>query len=132
MNWTYSCPHCRAVLNPDESIMLLAQRDERCFLVGFHPQPGNYEVYLPPDVEMPPGSRWSFACPVCRQALTSELSDELCALDMTSGGDPHRVYFSRVTGEQATFVVTAEGLLTDHGIHTDRHLERLVHLMYMG
>ena len=132
MNWTYTCPHCRAVLNPDESIMLLAERGELCCLVGFHPQPGNYEVYLPPAVEMPAGTRWSFSCPVCRQALTAELSDELCALDMTSGGDPHRVYFSRVAGEQATFVVTAEGLLTDHGIHTDRHLEHLVHLMYMG
>jgi hypothetical protein len=132
MNWTYSCPHCRSVLNPDESIILLAVRNELCCLVGFHPQPGNYEVYLPPEVEMPAGTRWGFACPVCRRALTSQLSDDLCALDMTSGGDPHRVYFSRVAGEQATFVVTAEGLLTDHGIHTDRHLEHLVHLMYMG
>jgi hypothetical protein len=132
MNWTYSCPHCRSVLNPDQAIILLAVRNERYCLVGFHPQPGNYEVYLPPEVEMPAGSRWGFSCPVCRRGLTSELSDDLCALDMTSGGDPHRVYFSRIAGEQATFVVSAEGLLTDHGIHTDRHLEHLVHLMYMG
>jgi len=34
-------------------------------------------------------------------------------------------------GEEATFVVTAEGLLKDYGIHTDRHLEHMVHTKYM-
>jgi hypothetical protein len=131
MNWTYSCPHCHAILNPDQSIILLAEHGGLCCLVGLHPQPGNYEVYLPPDVEMPAATRWSFSCPLCRQPLTTELSEDLCALDMTSGGDPHRVYFSRVAGEQATFVVSAEGMLTDHGIHTDRYLEHLIHLKYL-
>jgi len=28
-------------------------------------------------------------------------------------------------------VVSAEGLLTDHGIHTDRYLEHLIHLKYL-
>jgi hypothetical protein len=131
MDWIYSCPHCHAILNPDRSIVLLAEHGESRCLVGLHPQPGNYEVYLPAEVEMPAGSRWGFACPLCRQPLTTELSEDLCALDMQSGGDPHRVYFSRIAGEQATFVVSAEGLLTDHGIHTDRYLEHLIHLKYL-
>jgi len=131
MDWIYSCPHCHAVLNPDQSIILLAEHDERPCLVGLHPQPGNYEVYLPPEVEMPAGTRWAFSCPLCRQPLTTGLSEDLCALDMTSGGDPHRVYFSRIAGEEATFVVSAEGLLTDHGVHTGRYLENLIHLKYL-
>jgi len=130
MDWTYSCPHCHAVLNPDQSIILLAEHDELRCLVGLHPQPGNYEVYLPPEVEMPAGTRWAFSCPLCRQPLTTEISADLCAIDMTIGGDPHRVYFSRIAGEEATFVVSAEGLLTDHGVHTDRYLENLIHLKY--
>ncbi len=33
--------------------------------------------------------------------------------------------------EEATFVVSAEGMLTDHGVHTDKYLEHLVHRKYM-
>lgn len=131
MKWTYSCPHCRATLNPDETIILLARCDDRQLLIGFHPQPGNYEVYLPPGEEIASGTRWEFSCPLCREALVTDLSDDLCALDLQTGGDSHRIYFSRVAGEHATFMVTAEGLLKDYGIHTDRYLEHLVHLKYM-
>ena len=72
-----------------------------------------------------------YRCPACGHDLTSELSDDLCALDMWSGADRHRVYFSRIAGEEATFVVGAEGLLDDHGIHTDRYVEHLIHRKYM-
>lgn len=131
MHWTYSCPHCAATLNPDRNIVLRAEREDRRILVGFHPQPGNYEVELPPGEAMEPGTCWTFSCPVCDHDLVSELSEELCALDMSLHDERHRVYFSRIAGEKATFVVSAEGLLTDHGVHTDRHLEHLVHLKYM-
>jgi hypothetical protein len=111
-------------------VVLQVQCGDRRFLAGLHPQPGNYEVELPPGEEMPPGSRWEFFCPVCEKSLVSELSEDLCALDVTAPGDTHRVYFSRIAGEEATFVVSAEGLLKDYGIHTDRYLERLVHEKY--
>lgn len=131
MDWTYSCPHCQAVLNPDGPIILLAEHGERQLLAGFHPQPGNYEVYLPGDMTVAPGTRWAFFCPVCRQPLTTEVSEDLCALDVDTCGKTHRIFFSRVAGEQATFVITAEGLLEDYGVHTDQYLEHLVHLKYM-
>ena len=131
MNWVYTCPHCQANLNPEASIMVRAEHGGRRILIGLHPQPGNYDVDLPPGESMEPGSRWDLSCPVCDHSLTSDLNDDLCALDMSCGDERHRVHFSRVVGEQATFVVSAEGLLTDHGIHTDRYLEHLVHLKYM-
>lgn len=132
MHWTYSCPHCQAMLNPDESIVLLAESGGDRFLAGFHPQPGNYEVYLPPGTEMAPGSRWELSCPVCGRSLASDLNDDLCCLDVRTGDDSHRIYFSRIAGERATFWVTAEGMLRDYGIHTDRYLEHLIHLKYMS
>ena len=46
-------------------------------------------------------------------------------------GETHRVYFSRIAGEEATFVVSAEGMLKDYGIHTDRYLEQMVQSKYM-
>jgi hypothetical protein len=68
---------------------------------------------------------------VCEKSLLSELSEDLCALDVTSPGETHRIYFSRIAGEEATFVVSAEGMLKDYGIHTDRYLEHLIHEKYM-
>lgn len=131
MNWSYSCPHCRAILNPDETIVLLADDGSRHFLAGLHPQPGNYEMFLPAGLEAVKGSRWDFQCPVCRASLISDLADDLCAIDVQSGGNAHRVYFSRIAGEKATFVVSAEGLLKDYGLHTDRYLEHMVHAKYL-
>jgi hypothetical protein len=131
MRWKYSCPHCEAPLNPEERVVLKAQCGDREFLAGLHPQPGNYEVELPPGEEMAPGTRWELFCPVCEKSLVSELSEDLCALVVTSPGEPHRVYFSRIAGEEATFVVSAEGLLKDYGLHTDRYLEHLIHAKYM-
>ena len=131
MHWTYSCPHCGATLNPHETIVLRAEGAGRRFLVGFHPQPGNYDVDLPEGETIDPGTVWDFICPVCDRSLISDLSDQLCALDMRQHDESHRVYFSRVAGEKATFVVSAEGMLEDHGVHTDRYLEHLVHKKYM-
>lgn len=132
MKWSYACPHCNVMLNPAETIVLLAEHDGERLLVGFHPQPGNYRMYLPPGWDAPAGERWDLFCPSCHESLTSELSDDLCAIDTRFGSDTHRVYFSRVVCEQATFVVSAEGLLQDHGIHTDRYLEQMIHKKYMG
>ena len=131
MLWTYLCPRCGATLNPQRSIVLRAEGEGRRFLVAFHPQPGNYEVDVPDGEDMPAGTLWDFSCPVCDQSLISELSDQLCVLEMRQHDERHRVYFSRVAGEEATFVVSAEGMLEDHGIHTDRYLEHLVHKKYM-
>ncbi|MCU0233339.1 MAG: hypothetical protein MUE90_04830 [Thermoanaerobaculales bacterium] len=131
MHWIYSCPHCQARLNPGERIVLRASAEGRSFAVGLHPQPGNYSVELPPGEVMAQGSRWELSCPVCERSLASELSADLCALDLVTAGESHRVYFSCVAGEEATFVVSAEGLVKDFGIHTDRYLEHLVHSKYM-
>ena len=131
MDCRYSCPHCDAVLNPEERVVLRAEHDGRSFLVGLHPQLGNYEVELPSGETMEPGTRWDFVCPVCEKSLVSELSEDLCTLVVRTTGEVHRVYFSRVAGEEATFVVSAEGLLKDYGVHTDLYLEQLVHAKYM-
>lgn len=131
MHWTYSCPHCESLLNPEQRVVLCAERGGHRFLAGFHPQPGNYEVELPPGEEMPQGTLWEFFCPVCDKSLVSDLSEDLCALDVHSAGEAHRVYFSRRAGEEATFTVSAEGLLKDYGIHTDRYVEHMVHKKYL-
>ena len=120
MRWTYSCPLCQAMLNPDETVVLIGECGPHRLLVGFHPEPGNYRAFLPPGFELQEGSYWEFQCPVCHRTLMTDEAPELCAIDMERDGKKHRLYFSRVAGEHATFVITAEGI-EKHGEHAEQH-----------
>ena len=120
MRWSYSCPHCSGILNRDNSIMLIGTHGGERIIMGFHPTPGNYRISLPPGCEVKPGSTWDFACPLCQQSLVSDISEQLCCLDMVTRDIRHRVYFSRTAGEHATFVISAEGI-DSHGEHAERH-----------
>ena len=129
MRWTYLCPHCGTMLNPDETVILVGKHGDTRILLGFHPEPGTYRAYLPPGVEVIEGSAWTFSCPLCHASLATDVAPELCALDMLTSGRRLRVYFSRKAGEQATFVVSAEGLVERHGHDAERHsLELLEHV----
>jgi len=114
MSRDYHCPMCQAALNPDRSVILLATHDDTRALIGFHPQPGQYEIFLPPGVQADAGSRWNFACPVCQADLTAEENKDLCQLELWADGERSRLLFSRVAGEQATFVMR-DGELEEHG-----------------
>jgi len=128
VRWSYTCPHCRAVLNRDDTIMLNASCGDEEIIIGLHPTPGNYRISLPPGYEIEPGSRWDFSCPSCRESLISELSSELCCLEMVTKDVRHRVYFSRTAGEHATFVISAEGI-ERHGKHANRHSLEMLELI---
>jgi hypothetical protein len=128
MDLRYRCPHCRSVLNRDDTIMLNARCDGEQIVIGFHPKPGNYQVLLPPGHEVEPGSRWEFSCPSCSKSLESDLSSELCCLDMIANSERHRVCFSRVAGEHATFVITTDGI-ERHGEHANRHSLEILDLV---
>jgi hypothetical protein len=109
------------MLNPDETVILVAQHASTRILLGLHPRPGNYRAFIPPGVELEPGVRWDFSCPVCHADLATDVAPDLCAIDMQVGDVKHRVYFARTAGEQATFVVSAEGLVERHGRDAERH-----------
>jgi rubredoxin len=129
MRWTYVCPHCGAMLNPDETVILVGQHGDTRILLGFHPEPGTYRAYVPPGTDVVEGTTWDFSCPLCHASLATDVAPELCALDMLTSGKRLRVYFSRMAGERATFVVSAEGLVERFGNHAERHsLEMLEHV----
>jgi len=66
------------------------------------------------------GSSWDFSCPLCQESLVSDISPTLCCMDMVAKDVRHRVYFSRIAGERATFVISAEDI-EHHGEHAGRH-----------
>jgi hypothetical protein len=104
MRTDYCCPKCQALLNPDRSIILTAAHADTRVLIGFQPQPGNYEVYLPSGVSAEAGTQWEYSCPVCQAALTAEEDTNLCHLEMRVGDEVRKLLFSRIAGEQATFI----------------------------
>jgi hypothetical protein len=115
MNTNFFCPHCQAMLNPESAIILLASNAGKRMLLGLHPEPGNYEVYLPDGVVVERGSVWDFACPVCHNDLAAAGQPNLCALDLKGPNESHKVFFSRVAGEHATYVVNSGGVVKQLG-----------------
>jgi hypothetical protein len=109
------------MLNPDETVILVGQHGDTRILLGFHPEPGTYRAYLPPGADVIEGTVWEFSCPLCHASLVTDVAPELCALDMLTSCKRLRVYFSRMAGEQATFVVSAEGLVERYGHDLQRH-----------
>ena len=128
MRWTYACPHCEAMLNPDETVVLIGECGSHRILIGFHPEPGIYRAYLPPGARLQEGSLWDFSCPVCNHSLVAEIAPGLCALDMATQGVRHRLFFSRTAGEQATFVISAEGV-KNHGRDAEKHSLEMLELV---
>jgi hypothetical protein len=125
MSWTYSCPYCESVVNPDETVILLGERGSTQCLMGFHPQPGNYTIYVPPGVDLAQGDKWDFLCPVCRANLRSYEHDHLCALVCWQGPKRRIVFFSRIVGERATYVVEDTSVDEKHGDHADAYNDTL-------
>lgn len=132
MSWLYICPHCNARLNPNKTLILLAEHEERRMLVGFHPEPGNYEIYFPPDAELEEGQFWDFFCPVCQVNLAIPENDRMCAVLMLEPGVSRRVGFSRVAGEHATEIVYDQELEHRYRENTEAYGRRLIPIKSSG
>ena len=128
--WSYSCPWCDAMLNPDETIILTAAQGENRVLIGFHPEPGNYELYLPPDVSLEEGAHWDFFCPVCRENLMTGELENLCELRIREGAERRRIFFSNIAGEHATIIMADNTVERGHGEHAERYVPKLVGIRY--
>jgi hypothetical protein len=131
MNWSYCCPHCQAMLNPDRTILLIGVQEDRRCLIGLHPEPGNYEVHVPPGIDLRDGLSWDLLCPVCHESLATNDIETLCALDLLEeGGDRYRVFFSRVRGERVTFIVAGRRIERSFGEEAPKYTPLLMNKEY--
>jgi hypothetical protein len=123
MSWEYSCPTCHSMLNPGTMVILIASHEETRAMIGMHPKPGKYDIYLPPGVVTENGDKWGFACPICHESLQTREDPNLCELVLKVDGDPLRILFSRIAGEHATFIVHADtmNLKEQHGEDASRY-----------
>jgi len=119
---TYRCTWCGSALTlGSDLVVLLASHGGSSMLMGFSTEPGNYELYLPPDVTIDPGTVTDFNCPVCRASLTNAQHDKLAELALDEAGQRKRLLFSRVAGEHATYVITESEQATSHGEHKETY-----------
>ncbi len=109
MSRTYTCAACKAVLNPAHAVILRATDEGRQMLLGLHPEPCNYELYIPDGSELPPGSTWRLSCPVCDAELRLGPNGDLCLVHMEEEGRAKEVWFSPKAGQRLTFVVNIDG-----------------------
>ena len=96
MKNVFTCPHCRAVLNPSVKIHLVISYRNTKGLILLSPQPGNYKYICDSSIEkqLSRGSKIRFSCPVCSEDLTSPHNSQLVELRMTAPGrEPRRVEF---------------------------------------
>ena len=130
MKWIYACHACAAMLNPGENIILVGVNEDRRMLMAFSPEPGNYELRVPPHTTISPGSSWTFYCPVCHESLTTPENENLCAIDLLEGSARRRVFFSRVAGEHAT-VVVADKQVTGYGEHAPTYMQYFLQMKHL-
>ena len=100
-------------------------------LMGFNPQPGNYEVHTPDGTEIEHGESWEFFCPVCGASLVAEDNENLCMLNLENDGKQQRVVFSRIAGERVTFVVSDRGVEEQHGKDADNYARQLMKINFI-
>ncbi len=102
------CPACRAVLNPREKLVFVAEHGERRAIMLLSPYPGDYTSVCEPAFaeQVKPGDEVRFLCPACQADLTAPDSDRFAEiLQLREGKEPLRARFSRVFGEHATFTI---------------------------
>ncbi len=131
MSILLGCPKCRSILTLNGMIVLVVQKDKIRTLIGLHAEPGNYNYSLPDGVEIADGEIWDFLCPICDTNLQAEEVNRLCRLELVDrGGQPRQALFSRLAGEQATFIVSTEDLEEKYGIHANNFETELGSIRY--
>ena len=109
MKRVYFCPKCETTLNPNVKVVLVAANGDKRGLVLMSPQPGNYQIFTSDNLEIKKGDLLEIFCPVCGANLRSHVDRHLAEISFrTSQGEEGRVDFSRVAGEHATYIITAE------------------------
>ena len=111
MGRSYFCPHCRRMLNPGTKVIFLVENGNDRELMLLSAKLGEYSVVHSRSLTFEEGKIYTFRCPMCRSELTSSLDENLVDILTQSEDEPmFRVSFSRVFGEQATFLRASDGI----------------------
>ena len=116
MPFTYLCPKCRANLNPNVRVVLVAQFEDRKGVVLMSAQLGDFKFIADKGFYsgVKKGDALEFFCPVCSESLTSSTQEHFTELLLVNrkkpDQEPHTLRFSRISDEHATFVYDGESV----------------------
>ncbi len=123
MGRSYFCPHCNKLLNPGTKVVFLVENGNSCELMLLSAELGDYTAVHARSMVFEQGRLYTFRCPVCRAKLTSRVDDKLVEILTAEGEEtPAQVNFSRVYGEEATFLEADDGVAR-FGEHSNRYEE---------
>ena len=122
MSSSFYCPHCTKLLNPHRKVIFLVENGNELELVLLSAQLGDYSAVHSRSIELVDGAVYTFRCPVCRADLTSSINNRLVDLVTREDEDDQdmHVSFSRVHGEEATFLMADDGI-NRFGADADRY-----------
>jgi len=99
------------MLNPGTKVIFLVENGANLELMLLSAKLGEYSVVHSRSMKFEEGMTYTFRCPTCRSDLTSSLDEKLVdILTESDDGVMVRVSFSRVFGEQATFLRAPDGV----------------------
>ena len=117
----YTCPHCSVHVKIGDYIILLGKNTKKQqSLVLLHPEVGNYSSLKHPSFKIEHNEAIELICPICHAELASDFDDNLSHLILNEGGKTYDIYFSRIHGEQSTFLVNGNSV-TATGEHSDKY-----------
>lgn len=121
MNKQYICPHCSGHLKIGDNIILIGQnKANQKGIILLHPEIGNYSSLKHPMFKVQIKEAIKLYCPMCQESLTSDFDENLSHLLLIEKENTFDIYFSRIHGEQSTYMVDGD-TVTATGEHSDRY-----------
>lgn len=121
MEKQYSCPHCSGHVKVGDNIIIIGKNSvNQKGIILLHPEIGNYSSLKHPKFMLETNETVELFCPLCQKSLSSDFDNNLSHLLLTENEKTSDVYFSKIHGEQSTFLVDGD-TVTATGEHSDRY-----------
>lgn len=125
-NLQYICPFCSAHLLLSNAIILAfeVRNPLRRGILLLNPNPGNYEFKVHSSILFQKNELVDIYCPVCVRNLQAEEVNQYLAFIhcIDEKQKKYAVYFSRLAGEQATYLVHDNCIVEKYGIHANNYI----------
>lgn len=110
--YDFHCPHCNAILNPGENVILKTRRTNgEIGEIKMSTSLGNYSYEHTPQVQFDKGEMVDFICTSCDKEVNSSEFKSYALLKMRVDENiVFDVLFSRVAGIHKTYLVTEDGI----------------------
>jgi len=89
-------------------------------LILLHPEVGNYSCIKHPDFTIEENEAIELICPCCHKSLATDFDSNLSYLTLLEGKKQFDIYFSRICGEESTFLVNGDTVAASSE-HSDRY-----------